>query len=233
MFGGSKVDRLVKKLTNAWVQTHERIRAMEILASMGTDEALFGLLRRFSYRVERDILDQDEKEAAFNLIVAVGPSAIPAIERYVSQFDSVYFPMKALKEIAGMEAAVEVLMRVLDEADKKEGRVNEQRDQLVSNLRDFQHPRIQERLLLLCSDPSDEVRLKALDALATYGEDAALEAFAARILDADESPSVKAVLYEQLIEHGWCLAKWKAEIEERELLPTFYRLSAKGILERS
>lgn len=233
MFGGSKVDRLVKKLTNAWAQTHDRTRAMEVLASMGTDESLFALLRRFSYRVERDILDQDEKDFAYQLIVAAGPSAIPPIERYVAQFDTVYFPMKALKEIAGLDAAVEVLMRVLDAAEKKEGRVNEQRDQLVSNLRDFQHPRIMERLLLLCHDPAEDVRLKALDALATYGAEAGAGAFAARILHEDETSAVKSVLFEQLVEHGWSMSAWKAEIETREILPNFYKFNKKGVLERA
>ena len=95
IFGGSKTDRLVKKLTNAYAQTAERMRAMEILAGMETDESLFGLLKRFSYRVERDILDQDEKERAFELIVAAGDKAIPAIEKYVGQYDSVYWPLKA------------------------------------------------------------------------------------------------------------------------------------------
>ena len=233
MFGGSKTDRLVKKLTNAYAQTSERVRVMEILADMGTDESLYGLLKRFSYRVERDILDQDEKERAFDLIVGAGEKAIPSIERYVAEYDSVYWPLKALKSIAGLEAAVTVLLRVLDSADQKEGRVNEQRDQLVANLRDFQHPLIKERLVGLCEDPNDEVRLKALDGLATYGPDAALEAFAARILDADESASVKAVLFEQLVESGWSLAPWRAEIEERELLPGFYRLNSSGAVIRS
>ena len=233
IFGGSKTDRLVKKLTNAYAQTAERMRAMEILAGMETDESLFGLLKRFSYRVERDILDQDEKERAFELIVAAGDKAIPAIEKYVGQYDSVYWPLKALKNIAGLDAAVTVLLRVLDSAEQREGRVNEQRDQLVANLRDFKHPRIEERLRLLCADPSDDVRLKALDGLATYGEKAALEAFVNRILDPDESASVKAVLFEQLVESGWSLGPWRAEIEEREILPSFYRLSGTGTVVRA
>jgi HEAT repeat protein len=233
IFGGTKTERLVKKLSNAYAQTSERVRAMEILASMGTQESLFGLLRRFSFRVERDILDQDEKEQAFDLTVAAGEKAIPAIEEYVAQYDSVYWPLKALKEIAGLDAAVEVLLRVLDAADQREGRKNEQRDQLVANLRDFQHPRIKERLLNLCDDSNEDVRLKALDGLATYGEEAGLEAFANRILDAEESAAVKSVLFEQLVDMGWSLAPWRKEIEEREILPGFYRFNSSGAVIRS
>jgi len=233
LFGGSKIDRMVKKLTNAWVQTQERQRIMHVLSDIGSDEALFGLLKRFSYRTEQSIIDEDEKQMALALVVAAGPSAIPAIERYVATYDRVYYPLKALKEIAGIDVAVNLMLRVLDKAEDYDGRVNEQKNQLVSNLRDFKHPLIQERLLVLCEDESEEVRLKAIDALSTYGEEVALNAIAARILDENESPSVKAVLFEQLLEEGWSLSRWRGELLEADILPAYYRLNKKGILERA
>ena len=67
-FGGSKVDRYVKKLTNAYVQTHERVRMLDLLAETGTDEALYGILKRFTYRTEASIVDEDEKELAFKYL---------------------------------------------------------------------------------------------------------------------------------------------------------------------
>ena len=233
LFGGSKIDRMVKKLTNAWVQTQERQRIMHALADIGTEEALFGLLRRFSFRIEQSIIDEDEKQQALNLTVAAGEAAIPAIEKYVGQFDAVYYPLKALKEIAGIETAVALIIRVLDQAETFEGRVNEQRNQLVSNLRDFKHPLIQERLLTLCRDEDEEIRLKAIDALSTYGEDVALAAMAERILDQNESPSVKGVLFEQLLEEAWSLAPWRDEILEADILPSYYRMNKRGTLERA
>ena len=233
LFGGSKVDRLVKKLTNAWVQTQERQRIMHVLADMGTDEALFGLLKRFSYRTEQSIVDEDEKQMALRLVVAAGNDVIPAIERYVEQYDRVYYPLKALKEIAGIDVAVELILRVLDKAEDYDGRINEQKNQLVSNLRDFQHPLIQERLIKLCNDENDEVRLKAIDALSTYGEEVALTAIAERLLDENESPSVKAVLFEQLLEDGWSLSRWRDALLEADVLPSYYRMNKRGTLERA
>ncbi len=233
LFGGSKIDRLVKKLTNAWVQTQERQRIMHVLADMGTEDALFGLLKRFSYRTEQSIVDEDEKQIALRLTVAAGQTAIPSIERYVEQFDRVYYPLKALKEIAGIDVAVALILRVLDKAEAYDGRVNEQKNQLVSNLRDFQHPLIQERLLTLCGDENDEVRLKAIDALSTYGEQVALAAIAARLLDEKESPSVRAVLFEQLLADGWSLDPWRDALLEADVIPAYYRMNKRGVLERA
>lgn len=232
MFGGSKVERLVKKVTNPWVQTQDRMRAMEVLADMGDDEALFGLLKRFTYRTEGSIVDDDEKKLAHDLLVHSGPKAIAPIERYCHQYPEVYWPLQALKKLAGPDAAVDLLLRALDEAEKVQTRVNEQKRELVANLRDFPHDRVRDRLKVLATDADEEVRVRAIDALCTYGADVAVETLAQRILADDESPSVKAVIFEQLVESGWSIAPWRQQIIDAEVLPSFYSLSPKGILLR-
>jgi len=231
-FGGSKTERLVKKVTNPWVQTQDRQRAMELLADIGDDEALFGLLKRFTFRTEGSIVDDDEKRLAHDLLVHAGPKAIGPIERYCRQFPEVYWPLQALKKLAGPDAAVEILLKALDEAEKVQTRVNEHKRELVANLRDFPHDRVRDRLKVLCTDPDEEVRVRAIDALCTYGPEVAVETLAQRILAEDESPSVKAVIFEQLVESGWSLAPWRDEILDADVLPSFYSLSPKGILLR-
>lgn len=231
--GGSKTERLVKKVTNAWVQTVERQRALQLLADDGSEEALHGILQRFTFRTEGSIVDEDEKRMAFDFIVAAGPKAIAPIERYVSENVEVYWPLKALREIAGLDVAVDLMLRVLDKAEKVDTRVNDHKAQLVSNLRDFPHDRIRDRLLSLAEDPNEDVRIQALDGLSTYGSDVALEVIVRRILDPEESASVKAVVYEQLVELGWSLEPWAKQLSEADALPPIYRLGPKGVLGRS
>ena len=232
-FGGSKVERYVKKLTNAYVQTHDRIRMLELLADLGSNEALYGILKRFTFRTEASIVDEDEKELAFKLLVHAGPSAILPIERFVAEHDAVYWPIKALREVAGIDAAVDLLLSALDRAEAKSARVNEQKIQLVSNLRDFNHARVLERLQRLVTDDSEDVRIMAMDGLLTYGEDVALQPAARLLLDGDESPRVKMVLLEQLIDLGWSLSSWREQLEEQDLLPYPYRVGADGCCERA
>lgn len=235
-FGGgkqSKVDKLVKKLTNAYVQTHERMFVMDKLSEIGTDEALFGLLQRFTYRTESPTTDSEEKEQAFRHLVHIGPTAIPAIQRFVAGHDAVHFPIKALSEIAGMDAAVELLLSVLDRSELKDARTNDQKVQIVSNMRDFEHPLVLAKLQELVSDESEEVRIMALDGLMTYGPETALEPAVQRLLDADEVPRVKMVLLEQLIDHAWSMSAWAEQLEEADALPYPYRLGAGGVCERA
>lgn len=232
-FGGNKVERYVKKLTNAYVQTHERIRMIEMLAEIGTSDALFGILKRFTFRTEASIVDEDEKELAYKFLVYAGPSAIAPIQRFVSENDAVFWPIKALREIAGMDAAVDLLLAALDRVQEKDSRVNEHKIQLVSNLRDFMHPRVLERLKTLISDDSEDVRIMAMDGLLTYGEDVALQPAVRLLLDAEEAPRIKMVLLEQLIDLEWSLTAWREQFEEQDLLPYPYRVAANGRCERA
>jgi hypothetical protein len=233
-FGGnkSKTDKHIKKLTNAYAQTHERLRMMEILSETGSQESLLGLLQRFTFRTEASIIDEDEKEYCYKLLVSNGPVAIEPIRRFVAEQDAVFWPIKALREIAGIEAAVDLLLSALDRAEDREERVNEQKLQLVANLRDYPHPKIQARLNSLVEDPSEDVRIMAVDGLMTYGEETALEPSAKRVLDPEESPRVKMVILEQLIEHQWLLEPWRDGLEEDGILPFPYRIGANGMCER-
>jgi hypothetical protein len=230
--GKSKTDKHVKKLTNAYAQTHDRLRMMELLSESGTQEALLGLLQRFTFRTEASIIDEDEKEFCYKLLVASGPAAIIPIQRFVAEQDAVFWPIKALREIAGIEAAVDLLLSALDRAESRSERVNEQKLQLVSNLRDYSHPKVQARLQGLVQDSSEDVRIMAIDGLMTYGEETAIEPSTARILDPEELPRVKMVILEQLIEHQWSLEPWREGLEEDGILPFPYRIGASGKCER-
>jgi HEAT repeat protein len=225
MFGkSSKTGRHVARLTNAHTQTQDRMRAMEVLAEMGTPEALAGVLQRFTYRVEASIHDNDEKEYACQLLIDAGPKAIEPIKAFVEVNDAVYWPLRALRDIAGTESAVGLLLEALDRSLAREGRQNDQKVQLVANLRDFKHPRVQARLLELVRDRDEEVRILAIDALITYGEEVALGPAVERALDPEESPRVKTVVIEQLIEHGWPLTEWRERLEVASALPVPYAL---------
>jgi len=229
---GPNIEKLTKKLTNAYAQTQDRHQVMRQLAEIGSDESLYGLIQRFTYKAEASILDHDEKEAAYHLLVDAGPAAVPPIERFVNFSDAVYWPLKALKEIVGTEHAVGVLLAALDSADSLDQRVNERKTQLVSNLRDFPHPRVEERLVSLCEDLDEDVRIMAADGLLTYGPESALSPIARRLLDEEESPRVKTVILEQLIELGWSLAPWRAQLDEMDDLPVPYELTHDGRIHR-
>ena len=229
----AKIERLKKRATNPFGQAVDRQVAMKSLYGVGTPEAIEALMERFSVAAAVSITDHDEKRQVYEWLLEAGDRSIVPIERFVATHDGVYWPLRALKEIAGIERAVDALLIALDRAGTVEIRVNEQRAQLVSNLRDFQHPKVLARLRDLCRDPNDDVRIMAVDGIMTYGEAEALPILVERMLDPDEGHRMKGILYEQLLEQGWSLAPWQAEIEEKGILPGHYRIGPGGKLMRA
>lgn len=231
--GGGKVAKLEKRVMNKWGQAAERQRAMEMLGEIGTDEALDALLKRFTFRIDGAITDEEEKRLGYELLVAAGERAVAPVERFVATSDGVYWPLRALKEVVGIDAAVALLLRALDRSEQTSGRVNEVRAQLVSNLRDFTHPLVLQRLKVLSSDANDDVRIMALDALLTYGEEHALPIVVERILDPEETNRIKGVVFEQLLDLGWSLSPWREQLDAADVFPAHYRLGPQGRVVRA
>ena len=78
-----------------------------------------------------------------------------------------------------------------------------------------------------------DVRVMALDGFATYGPEVALETLVGRVLDPNEAMGVKTVVFEQLVESGWSLEPWRAQLDAAGVLPSFYRVGKQGRLERA
>jgi len=223
-----KIDKLKKKATNKYGQAIERTTAMKQLRQIGTPDALEALLERYTINVDVTITDQEEKRELYEWLLEAGERAVLPIERFVATHDAVYWPLKALRDIAGLDRAIDKLLAALDRAEGIEQRVNELKLQLVSNLRDFPHPKVLERIKKLVNDKHDDVRMMALDGLMTYGEAEAAPIVAERILDPEETTRIRHVLLEQLLDLGWSMAAWKEQIEAAGVLPGHYRLDAGG-----
>ena len=60
--GKSAVESASKRVMTKHLQSPDRFAAMEKLREVGTDDALYGLARRFSYVYDKSIEDEQEKE---------------------------------------------------------------------------------------------------------------------------------------------------------------------------
>src|SRR4028118_2257848 len=74
-------EKTISRALNKYAQSPDRLRALEALAQDGTEEALFGLLRRFGFQYDKSIEDEHEKEWVCDTLVSKGSSALPALRR--------------------------------------------------------------------------------------------------------------------------------------------------------
>jgi len=234
--GGSKdtqksVDKIKRRLLDQYRQSHERYAAMDELVKIGTPAALDALLERFTLRVSGPTVDEEEKQYCHTLLAKWGDSAVEPLRRFIATKEAVYFPLRALRDIAGDEVAVEALLAAIEGTDPGYHEARERLHEIVSNLRDFQHDRVRDALVGLLGSRSSEIRVYALDGLSGYPPDDVAPHFAARMLDPDESQRVKALAYERALELSLVLQPWAPALVAA--LPPTYRLDDRGVLARA
>ena len=231
--GGSpqkQIDGIKRRLMDAFRQSEERYECMDKLAKLGTPEALDALLERFTLRVSGPTIDEEEKAYAYKLIGRWGESAVAPLKKFIATRDAVYFPLKSLRELAGDEVAVDALMQAMDGTDPGYHEGLERLREIVSNLRDFQHPLVRDALVALLNSRSNEIRFFALDGLSGYPADEIAGHFAGRLLDPEESQRVKQLAMELLVEKEVSMAEWAAALAP--VLPPMYRLDPTGLVLR-
>lgn len=235
-FGGGKdtqkgIDRIKRRLMDQYRQTHERYEAMDDLTRLGTPAALEALLDRFTLRVSGPTVDEEEKEYCYQAVLKWGKAAEEPLRKFIATHDAVYFPLKALRELAGDDAAVEALLHAIQDCDPGYHEGLDRLREIVSNLRDFQHDRVREALVGLLASRSNEIRFYALDGLATYPGEQVASHFAERMIDPAESMRVKSLAFELALEHELPLGPWAESLNAA--MPPNYALGADGKLVRA
>jgi len=226
------IERAGKKLLNKYHQTAERKRAIEILAEIGTEEAVVMLLKRYQYRTEATIVDEDEKEVVFQECVELGRRAVPGCKSYIATETGIYWPVKALRQIVGDEEATTHLLAVIDSIKDTFGVNRARLEELVDNLRAFaQDDRVYDRLILFLENDDEEIVIRAVDGLSTRREDPSVPAeVVPLLLDEDRSPRVRTMILELMIEQQWNVKQHKKQLAGH--LPDNYWIDDTGVVHR-
>ena len=77
------LQKLVSKATNKLAQQADRWAALEKLREDGSDDALFGLCKRFAITSGNQVEDQQEKTWVVDVLVAKGQGALPPLRKFM------------------------------------------------------------------------------------------------------------------------------------------------------
>lgn len=222
------IDKIKRRLMDQYRQTHERYEAIDELVKIGSPAALEAMLERFTLRVSGPTIDEEEKQYCYEKISSWGQAALGPLEKFIATREAVYFPLRALRDMAGDDAAVDALLKAMDSCDPGYHEGLDRLREIVTNLRDFRHDKVREALVKLLASRSNEIRFFALDGLSSYPHEEVAAHFAGRLLDATESQRVKMLACELAMEHGISLAAWAEAL--RPLLPQSFALGEDGLL---
>jgi len=219
VFGFSKdraLKRAMEKVTSKHAQSADRFVAMEKVARDGSEDALFALCSRFSFKYDKTIEDQTEKEFVVEALVGKGAQAIPAVRRYMKTAASLHYPLIVLGQIAGKDEVFDIVDEILRDEPPGYTRDPERRTDVLSWLAEWDAgpaPEVVPRILPYLEDFDENVRYMAVDAIGLKPHDAAAEPLiTALVREEEESRRLRQRIAEVLADNQWDLGERKGDV---------------------
>ncbi len=215
----SALRRNLARVLAKHAQSPDRFAAMEKLRQDGSEEALYGLAKRFSYVYDKTIEDEQEKDFVCDALIAKGELAIPAVRRYAKDADSLSWPLKVLERICTPAQLLEIVDEILEREEPGYTRDPARKIQLLTWLGEWTGAtgaEIAKRIVPYLADFDEGVRFVAADALSHPGardEGAAkLPLLDALVRPEEESRRIKVRIAEVLAECGWTITERKEQV---------------------
>jgi hypothetical protein len=218
----------MERAVNKYIQSMDRMKALDSLAADGSDEALYGLMRRFGVQCHKTIEDEQEKDWVFETLVSMGNKVLPAVRRYLLAADSIAWPLRVLDKIATKEEEMAALEEVLAKHEPGYERDPTKKIQLLGHLGQLKHERAAALVVPYLKDMDEGVRFAAVEALLRQKKEEVareplLELFTS---DAEESLRIRLRICEGFAELGWRVHGHRGGVEKK--LPEAYQLDREG-----
>jgi len=166
------LQRNIAKATNKLSQQPDRWSAMENLRKDGSEEAIYGLTRRFSIVSQKSSEDEQEKQWVVDVLVEKGEVAIGPVRRYLKNHAQLAFALQVLGKIVPKQRVLEVIDELLASETPGYTRDPERRLDLIKWLGEWPQATAEDlvpRLAPYLKDHSEDVRWFAAEALAKHG----------------------------------------------------------------
>jgi hypothetical protein len=220
----------IKGALNKYAQSADRFRNLQALRDDGSEEALYGLLRRFGMMYDKTIEDEQEKDWVFEVLAEKGITILPSLKKYMRDADSISWPLRLLDKVADRETELAALREVLERHEPGYERDPTKKIQLLNHLAGLKDKRVPALAAPYLADMDEGVRYAAAETLLRQGDEAAASA---ALLDQLSKPEEDSLRIRLQIAEGFAEQGWTVPADRREavmkFLPDAFRLSpAKG-----
>jgi HEAT repeat protein len=202
----AKLQRLIKKAGNQLSQSPERHGAMEGLLNEGSEEALYHLLRRFTFNYSKTLEDEQEKEWVVDVMVARGEAVMPALTRYLKSATNIAYALRILERVASQRQILDVVDQLLADEDPGYTRDTSKRIQIIHWLGEWhgvEPAEIARRVIPYLQDFDENTRYAAVEALSHQSTPgAAAPLVAALVRPQEESNRLRMRIAEVLADAG-------------------------------
>jgi HEAT repeat protein len=227
----------IKGALNKYAQSGDRFKSLQALRDDGSEEALYGLMRRFGMMYDKTIEDEQEKDWVFEVLAEKGQTIIPSLKKYLASADSISWPLRLLDKVADRETELGVLQEILERHEPGYERDPTKKIQLLNHLGGLKDKRVPPLVAPYLKDMDEGVRYAAVEALVRQGDEAVavgplLDQFAE---PGEESLRVRLLIAEGFVDLGWKIPNDPADRLEavKKLMPDQFRFTKDGHLEKT
>jgi hypothetical protein len=223
----STLRRHAERAASKRAQAVDRWESIQALIALRTPEAAEALLQRFAFYIEPSITDQEEKDAAYAGIVAMGDKALEPVSAFLRKAESISWPLKLLDELADVATVTGKLLDLLGAMDIEYERDPQRKIQILTAFQERIDPRVCLAVVRFLEDSNETVRFTAVGALFSQKEvDQFRDELVDRLCD-EESVRIRNRIFQGFAARGWDCGERKEEVK-KVLTPGFY-LDTKGV----
>jgi len=164
------LQKTIEKATNKLSQQPDRWAALERLREEGSDEALYGLCKRFGVTSMKGVEDEQEKNWVVDVLVEKGDTALAPLTRYMKSADHLSFPLRVLERIADHDKGIDVADQLFKTEQPGYARFPERRIDLLKWFNEWKpatEDEVISRVSPYLSDFDENVRFTAIDGLSS------------------------------------------------------------------
>lgn len=200
----SRLDKLIKTVTNKYTQSAERFDAMEKLLADGSDEALVGLFKRFTIASTKSIEDEEEKGWAYRQLSGLGSKALPAAKTFCLAHDNIAWALRVVEDVADEEQEWEILDALLEVHPPEYERDPGAKLQMLRHLAEIEDDKVPATLIRYVDDPDEGIRFFAVEQLIEIADASCKEPLIARLGNPKEdSHRLRARILDGLAQLDW------------------------------
>jgi hypothetical protein len=216
----------IKGAVNKYAQSADRFRNLQALRDDGSEEALYGLLRRFGMMYDKTIEDEQEKDWVFEVLAEKGITILPSLKKYMREADSISWPLRLLDKVADREVELATIQEILERHEPGYERDPTKKIQLLTHLAGIPEKRVPPLVAPYLADMDEGVRYAAVETLVREKDEASA---APALLDLFTKPEEESLRIRLRIAEGFAELGWTVPADRREavlkFLPEAYKLA--------
>jgi HEAT repeat protein len=234
-FGGGtpadKAKRLKPKVLQKYGDAATRQKAIDELGKLRSPDTVPVLMQRFTFAVDPQTTDAEEKQAVFEFICSLGREALPPVKEFLKASDvASSWALKILEAILPPDQVIGVVTEELMRLGAEYTRDPEKKEVLLHFLEGKADERIGPVALPFLHDMSDDVKLCAIRTLASVKFEPAREALLSLLVAEDTARRVQTACVMALAETGFTVQGYREKVEAR--LPEGFYVDKSGVVKK-